>query len=160
MEAVYVGQNHGRGARTGAGPWVMADLENGLWGSDNRLGPSKEKAMVGPDNKTFDFVTAMVKGDSNNHWAIKGGDATSKDGLVVLYDGQRPCAGKVPECTSKANNSYSPMRKFGGIILGIGGDNSHGAVGTFYEGAITTGYSTDAADAELQANIAAAGYGR
>lgn len=52
------------------------------------------------------------------------------------------------------------MRKYGGIILGIGGDNSHGGVGTFYEGAITQGYSGDAADVALQANIAAAGYGK
>ena len=54
---------------------------------------------------------------------------------------------------------YSPMKKQGGLILGIGGDNSHGAVGTFYEGAVTAGYSSDAADARVQASIAAAGYG-
>ena len=41
-----------------------------------------------------------------------------------------------------------------------GGDNSDSAIGTFYEGAMTSGYSTDAADAAVQANIAAAGYGR
>ena len=51
------------------------------------------------------------------------------------------------------------MKKQGAIILGIGGDNSDGAVGTFYEGAMTRGYSTDAADAAVQANIIAAGYG-
>jgi hypothetical protein len=33
-------------------------------------------------------------------------------------------------------------------------------VGTFYEGALTQGYSTDAADAALHANIVAAGYGQ
>ena len=52
------------------------------------------------------------------------------------------------------------MRKFGGIILGIGGDNSHGGVGTFYEGAITKGFSTDVVDAKIQENIVAAGYGK
>lgn len=31
----------------------------------------------------------------------------------------------------------------GAIILGIGGDNSNGAIGTFYEGVMTQGYSTD-----------------
>ena len=52
------------------------------------------------------------------------------------------------------------VRKQGAIILGIGGDNSCSAVGTFYEGAITSGYTSDAADAALQANIVAAGYGQ
>ena len=33
-------------------------------------------------------------------------------------------------------------------------------VGTFYEGAMTASYTTDAADAALQANIVAAGYGK
>ena len=44
-------------------------------------------------------------------------------------------------------------------ILGIGGDNSDGATGTFYEGVMTHGYSSNATDAAVQANIVAAGYG-
>ena len=51
------------------------------------------------------------------------------------------------------------MQKQGGIILGIGGDNSDSGVGSFFEGAVTAGYSTDAADAAVQASIVAAGYG-
>ena len=131
----------------------------------------------------------MIKGDSASaakplgHWAIKGGDATASDGLKTLFDGPRPCAGAPPACVNKANQSWSPMRKFGGIIvralascpqrqlhvyeaarcyrqLGIGGDNSHGGVGTFFEGAITAGFSSDATDKALQENIAAAGYAR
>ena len=134
-------------------------------------------------------MTAMIKGDSASaatrlgHWAIKGGDATASDGLRTLFDGPRPCAGKPPACVNKGNQSWSPMRKFGGIIvsapascpqrqvrlpdaerccrqLGIGGDNSHGGVGTFFEGAITAGFSSDATDKALQENIAAAGYAR
>eukprot|EP01079_Euglenida_sp_SAG-EU17-18_P011193 gene11193-2031_t len=57
MEAVYFGNakgglNHG-GA--GKGPWIMADMENALWGADVVV--SNEE----PINHTF--VTAMVKGD-------------------------------------------------------------------------------------------------
>lgn len=52
------------------------------------------------------------------------------------------------------------MRKQGAIILGIGGDNSAGGVGTFYEGVITSGYSTDASDDAVQANIANVRYGQ
>ena len=48
----------------------------------------------------------------------------------------------------------------GAIILGIGGDNSAGAVGTFYEGAMLRGYTSDATDDAMQANIVAAGYGK
>lgn len=34
------------------------------------------------------------------------------------------------------------------------------AIGIFYEGAVTQGYSTDAADAALQMDVVAAGYGQ
>jgi hypothetical protein len=80
------------------------------------------------------------------HWAIKGGDAQTGS-LKVYWDGKRA-------------PGYSPMKKQGAIILGIGGDNSDGATGTFYEGVMTTGYTSDATDAALQANIVAAGYGK
>ena len=143
MEAVYFGNakgglNHG-GA--GAGPWIMADMENALWGADEVA--SNETAIA------HDFVTAMLKGDSGaapGHWAIKGGNAAS-GALAVYWDGPRA-------------KNYAPMKKQGAIILGIGGDNSNRAVGTFYEGAIVAGYTTDATDDLVQANIVAAGYGR
>jgi non-reducing end alpha-L-arabinofuranosidase len=44
------------------------------------------------------------------------------------------------------------------IILGIGGDNSNSAEGTFYEGAMTSGYPSDETEDEVQADIVAAGY--
>jgi non-reducing end alpha-L-arabinofuranosidase len=87
----------------------------------------------------------MVKGGSNG-FALKGGDATTGR-LQTLWDGPRP-------------PGYQPMKKQGALVLGIGGDNSNRAVGTFFEGAVTVGYSSDATDDALQANIVAAGYGR
>jgi len=36
---------------------------------------------------------------------------------------------------------------------------SNGALGIFYEGVMTTGYTTDATDEAVQANIVAVGYG-
>ena len=89
-----------------------------------------------------------VEGNSGNHFALKGGDAQNADGVQSLYDGERP----QPE--------YYPMKKQGGIILGIGGDNSNWAVGTWYEGVITNGFSSDEVDRAVHANIAAAGYGK
>jgi hypothetical protein len=50
------------------------------------------------------------------------------------------------------------MSKEGAIILGIGGDNSDGAQGTFYEGVMTSGYPSDATENSVQANIVAAKY--
>jgi hypothetical protein len=138
MECIYFGNSSGWGHGSGHGPWIMGDLENGLWAGDQHAMP-----QVPQD---YEFVTAMVKGDSNNHWAIKGGDATTGD-LTSLYDGVRP-------------RGYSPMKKQGAILLGIGGDNSDWAIGTFYEGVMTQGFSSDATDAAVQANIVAAGYGK
>ncbi len=136
----------------GRGPWVMADLEDGLFGSDAR-GPSPEPPVVGAA-----YVTAMVKGDRANHWAVKGGDANDAAGLKTLYEGARPCTQpNITDCEHAPN--YNPMRKQGAIILGIGGDNSHGAIGSFYEGAITAGFSSNETDAAVHADIVAAGYG-
>merc|ERR1711957_400715 len=90
-----------------------------------------------------DYVTAMVKGGPNK-FGLKGGDAQAGS-LKTLYDGVRP-------------GGYTTMRKQGAIILGIGGDNSNRAVGTFFEGAIVSGYTADATDDAVQANIVAAGY--
>ena len=51
------------------------------------------------------------------------------------------------------------MKKQGAIILGIGGDNSDQAIGTFYEGVMTKGFSSDQADHDVHENIVQAGYG-
>jgi hypothetical protein len=119
----------------------MADLENGLWGcaAPRSINPN----ITGFTN--VPYVTAMVKGGSNG-FALKGGDATTTD-LRTLYDGPRP-------------PGYQPMQKQGSILLGIGGDNSDGAIGTFFEGCVLSGYSTDAADDAVQADIASVGYGK
>jgi hypothetical protein len=87
----------------------------------------------------------MVKGKAGR-FAIKGGNGQSGM-LKTMYDGARP------------NGGYDPMKKEGAIILGIGGDNSNSAIGTFFEGCMTSGYPSDATDDAVQANIVAAGYG-
>ena len=50
------------------------------------------------------------------------------------------------------------MHQEGAIVLGTGGDNSNASVGSFFEGVMTSGFPTDAADNAVQANIVAAGY--
>ncbi|KAF3109340.1 hypothetical protein TWF103_005215 [Orbilia oligospora] len=139
METIYFGNNKVWGTGAGNGPWIMADLENGLFSGVN-VGNN-----AGNPSITWRFVTAIVKGTANL-WAIKGGDSTSGS-LSTIYSGKRPNA-----------NGYNPMSKEGAIILGIGGDNSNGAAGTFYEGVMTSGYPTDATENSVQADIVAARY--
>lgn len=137
MEAIYFGNINVWGTGAGGGPWIMADLENGLFsgqGAGNNGGDPSISSR---------FVTAVVKGQANQ-WAIRGGNSASGS-LSTYYSGVRP-------------NGYNPMSKEGAIILGIGGDNSHGAQGTFYEGVMTSGYPSDATENSVQANILAAGY--
>ncbi|KAJ7215391.1 alpha-L-arabinofuranosidase [Mycena pura] len=100
MEAIYFGTGGPGGP--GSGPWVQADLENGLFAGAS--------TAANPSNPTMNsrFVTAVVKE--------------------------------------------------GAIILGIGGDNSDRAQGTFYEGVMTTGFPSDATENAVQSNIVAAGY--
>ena len=141
MECVYFGSSTQWAKGNGTGPWVMADLENGVFaGAD----PNAVIATNTPISATY--VTAILKGPSGNRFALKGGDAQS-GALATKYDGARP-------------SGYSPQKKEGAIILGIGGDNSHTGEGTFFEGCMTSGNPSDAIDDAVQANIVAAGYGR
>ena len=139
MEAVYFGNSTQWGHGAGNGPWVMADLENGLFAGNTLV-------YSGNTSVSYSYVTGMVKGNSGNQWAIKAGNAQAGS-LTTMFTGARP-------------SGYNPMKKQGAIILGIGGDNSHTGEGTFFEGCVTSGYATDATDNAVQANIVAAGYGR
>jgi hypothetical protein len=141
MEAIYFGNIKVWGFGAGNGPWVMADLENGLFSGVNQHLNSNDPTV------NFRYLTAMVKGEPNQ-WAIRGGNAQSGN-LSTFYSGVRPNV-----------SGYNPMHKEGAIILGIGGDNSKGSAGTFYEGVMTTGYPSDSIENAVQANITAAGYGR
>jgi|EP01043_Picozoa_sp_COSAG02_P006008 hypothetical protein len=66
-----------------AGPWILADLESGVWGGNN--------VGVNPTNTPINsskFVTAVLKGRPGS-WALKGGDAQSGR-LKTMFDGPRP----------------------------------------------------------------------
>ncbi|KAI0867344.1 carbohydrate-binding module family 42 protein [Hypoxylon argillaceum] len=140
MEAIYfgTGDGSGRGTGSGSGPWIMADLENGLFSGADPINNPADPTI------NFRFITAAVKGEPNQ-WAIRGADATSGS-LSTFYSGVRPA------------NGYNPMSKEGAILLGIGGDNSNHAQGTFYEGVMTSGYPSDDTENAVQANIVSAKY--
>ncbi|HEU5427210.1 MAG TPA: arabinofuranosidase catalytic domain-containing protein [Actinocrinis sp.] len=142
MDAINFGTECWFGGCSGTGPWVQADLEAGLFsGGSTSWNPSQVA-------QTSHFVTAMLKNNGTTAMALKGANAQSGS-LTTLYSGALP-------------SGYDPMVKQGAIILGSGGDccqtNTNKSEGTFYEGAMVKGYPSDATDAAVQANIAAAGY--
>jgi hypothetical protein len=142
MDAISFSTSCWFGGCTGSGPWVQADLEFGLYSGGSQTWNPNQRAF------TNRFVTATLKNNGTSRFAIKGSNAQS-GALTTLWDGALP-------------PGYSPMRKQGAIILGSGGDccidNTNLSQGTFYEGAIVSGYPSDATENAVQANIVAAGY--
>ena len=144
MESVYFGTSSGWGSGAGTGPWIMSDMEAGLFSGYN--------AGVNPADPTITsrFVTGMFGGGGRNFWNLRGGNA-QQGGLQTFYEGARP--------GSRENSAYFPMHKKGAIQMGNGGDNGNGSAGTFYEGVMTAGQPAIGATDAVQANIVAAGYG-
>jgi non-reducing end alpha-L-arabinofuranosidase len=144
METTYFGTSTAWGSGAGPGPWIMSDMEAGLFSGYN----AKQNAGD-PTIDSWRFVTAVVDGGGGNKWDLRGGNAQN-GGLTTFYSGVRP--------GSQTNNSYYPMHKQGAILLGTGGDNGNGSSGTFYEGVMTAGYPSEATTDAVQANIVAAHY--
>lgn len=149
-EAVYFGRGVIWGTGVGEGPWVMADLENGLYaGWEN----NQDQNISTNTPLEFDFVTAVLVGDTVEkngrlgRFALYGGNAMTGP-LTTLYDGPRPM-----------KPGYFSMQKQGSIILSTAGDNSNAGGGRFYEGVMATGAATKETVDALQASIIAAGYG-
>ncbi|PWI41297.1 arabinofuranosidase catalytic domain-containing protein [Streptomyces sp. ICBB 8177] len=139
MDAVSIATTCYFSPCSGSGPWVEADMENGMFQGDNGSNTANK------GNNT-PYVTAMLKDNGQTTYAIKGGDATS-GGLSTWWSGSLPTRG-----------GYMPMHQEGGIILGTGGDNSNWNMGTFFEGVMVSGYPSDATENAVQANIVSAGY--
>ena len=167
MEALYFGEGYCNHCQHG--PWVGVDMEVGVYGNTS----------AGQQPVDQDFVLAMVKGDSNNRFAVKVGDPQKGNSLKTVYDGPRP---KGPKGNERA---YEVMQKQGGIILGIGGgcplpavgsppqvsglsdasvataaagDNSPWGSGIFYEGAMTRGVAPPGVDRAVMQNVVDAQY--
>lgn len=103
MESIYFGNNGCCGGNTlgeGNGPWIMGDLENGLWAG----GSTSNNVNANNPPIDYRFVTAVVKGNDTNQWAIRGGNSQTGP-LSTFWSGPRP-------------NDYYPMRKQG---AGLGG---------------------------------------
>ena len=139
MDAVSIATTCYFAPCTGSGPWVEADMENGMFQGGNGSNTANQ-------GNSSPFVTAVLKDDGQTTYALKGGNSQS-GALSTWYSGPLP-----------TGSGYKPMHQEGGIILGTGGDNSNRNMGTFFEGVMTAGYPTDAAENAVQANIVSVGY--
>ena len=117
MPSISATGRHGAPA-TGAGPWVMADLEDGVFSGASA---TKNNNLL---SNASTYVTAMEKNNGTTEMQLKASDAPTGT-LATYYKGALP-PGK------------NPMKKQGAIVLGSGGDcclnNNNASLGTFYEG--------------------------
>jgi hypothetical protein len=144
MDAINFSNITSWGTGAGSGPWVMADLEYGIFAQNNTNENQNDPTQ------TSAFVTAVLKNNGTTEFALRGANATSGS-LATYYKGALPAG-------------WSPMKKQGAIVLGSGGDccatNTNLSDGTFYEGCLVSGYPSDATENAVQANIVAAGYSK
>ena len=173
MEAVYYGCNDTHPLPNGSlvectkGPYVYSDLEE-MHHMMTELPPTRM-----PIDKPVHFLASLVKGkpgqlvllagdiskkgpgprsgtgssssSGGGGGDVGGGGGGGGGGFQTVYDGPYP-------------SDYRPSRKEGAIVLGVGGDNSPWGSGTWFEGAMTTGFADTATTDAVFANLAAAGY--
>jgi hypothetical protein len=138
MNAIYYGTDCWTQNCSGSGPWVGGDLENGMYFSNTGANPSNISSEKGS------FLTAWEKNNGTTNFTLKYGNGQS-GGLTQSYSGALP-------------SGYNPMKVQPSIELGTGGDNSIWGDGEFFEGAVLSGFPSDATENAVQANIVAAGY--
>jgi hypothetical protein len=122
-------------------------MEAGVWATGSGASNAVNNKL--PSSK-FDFAFGMTKTSTTNgtpEWALKVADGTvgnkASPKLINTYEGKAPSTWKME----------------GGIVLGIGGDNSNSSNGTFYEGCITAGRPSDETDDKILKNVIDACYG-
>jgi hypothetical protein len=138
----------GKGA--GSGPWFGADFEGGVWAGGTNIGDPGYGGLdnVGPANTknpalNVPFALGFLRVQSSEY-AIRVADLSTANDLTTAYQGGVPVR----------------VDHVGGIVLGVGGDNSNNSFGTFYEGAIVAGYPTNDLELAVMKNIKAVGYSK
>jgi non-reducing end alpha-L-arabinofuranosidase len=142
MNTIFFGTGYW-GSGAGSGPWFMGDFEGGVW-SD---GASTPDMNSNDPSMKYQFAFGIVKTAPPSSMSIRvgNGNLPTASGLTTAFSG---------------TNAAKTWNNSGGILIGIGSDNSNNSFGTFYEGAITNGEPADATDASILANVQAAGYGK
>ena len=138
MNAIYYGTDCWTGNCTGPGPWVGADIENGMYFSNTGNNPPAYPS----ENSTF--LSAWEENNGSTNMTLQYGNGQS-GGLIQTYSGALP-------------SGYNPMKIQSDIELGTGGDNTALGDGEFYEAADVSGFPSEATQSAVQANIVAAGY--
>jgi hypothetical protein len=152
MNTLFFGKGFwGQGA--GQYPWFMADFEAGVWSGGSKKGDPGWGAietnytyvpnMNDPSMMGVTFALGMLKTQPSKY-AIRAANVATATDLTTAYEGALP----------------KPMDNQGGIVIGVGGDNSNNSAGTFYEGAIVAGYPTNEVDLAVMTNLKTAGYGK
>lgn len=137
--AMFFGVGYwGRGM--GNGPWFMVDFGSGIWAGGSGASTSTNSNLP---SSNVPFAFGILKTDPNNY-AIRVANLQTASDLTTAYEGALP---------QLLNNQ-------GGIVLGVGPDNSNNSWGTFYEGAVVSGYPTAATELSVLQNLQAAGYGQ
>jgi hypothetical protein len=141
MNTLFFGKGFWDSGAGTTGPWFMGDFEGGVW-----AGGSAAKAdQTNPSNPAMPFPFALgILHTPVGKYALRMADIATAADLTTAYDGNIP--------------SGKTWGNAGGIVLGVGGDNSNNSYGTFYEGAVTNGSPTNATDLLIMKNIKAVGY--
>ena len=129
------------GTSAGSLPWFTGDFGAGPWVRDCGAGVPEDPSCNPP--VAYNYAMGVLKTNATKV-AIRFGNAQSGS-LETAYDGALPV-------------TLGSMK--GGIILGIGTDNSNSSQGTLFEGAITAGRPADATDDAVLKNLQAIGYGK
>ena len=127
-----------------AGARISGGFE-GLGSAGVWAGGSSDPKVNDPSNPSMKVANGfgMLK-TSSGKYAIRVAVLSSADDLTTAYEGASPQA----------------WDNQGGILLGIGADNSNNSYGTFYEGAITAGRPSNDTDLAVMKNVQGAGYGK
>ena len=144
FEASYWGKGNG------SGPWFGADFENGVWAGGSKVGDPgwgglNDAHPANPNNPSLKvpFAIGFLRVKSSEY-AIRVGDLSTASDLATAYLGAPPAT----------------VDQRGGIVLGVGGDNSNTSFGTFIEGAMVAGYPTNDVELAVMNNVKAVGYSK
>jgi hypothetical protein len=139
MNTLFFGTGYW-GSGAGSGPWFGGDFEGGVW-----MGGSTATPGANSSNPSMGVAFALgVLHTPVGKYSLRMADVSTATDLTTAYDGAIP--------------SGKTWGNAGGIVMGVGGDNSNNSEGTFFEGAVTNGSPSTATDLLIMKNIQAVGY--
>jgi hypothetical protein len=112
MESINFGTECWFSPCTGSGPWVQADLENGLFAGGNGSNTANH-------GNSSAFVTALLKSNDTTTYEIKGGNAQSGS-LSTWYSGParpRRIRADAPRGRDRARHRRRRQQRLGRLLL-------------------------------------------